>query len=112
MCMFSNPNSAVENHREPEEGRMLLTLVVLSWGESKAVPGTRSRCARQGFLLCAWWRAEGNAGNGTPEHTGFLQTPPAAAPVSGPFQSWELHHPVPIKPALEVKLADADEEVV
>lgn len=28
-----------------------------------------------------------------------------------PFQSWDLHHPVPTKPALEVKL-DTGEEVI
>lgn len=78
MCMFSNHNSAMEDHREPEGERMSLALVLLSWGEGKAVPRFQSSCARQVFLLLAWWRPEGNAGNGIPEHTGFLQSPPAA----------------------------------
>lgn len=74
VCMFSNPSSAMENHREPEGERMFLALVLVSWGESKAMPGAQSRCARQ-VLLHAWWRAEGNAGNDIPEHTSFLQSP-------------------------------------
>lgn len=97
---------------------MLLALVLVSWGEeAKLCQGLRARRARQGFLLLAWWRAEGNAGKDIPEHTGFLQTPPAAIsllPMSAPspFLNWNLHHPVPIKPALEVKVVDTSEEVV
>lgn len=60
---------------------------------------------------------KGNAGNDIPERTGFLQIPPVADlhavhVLLVHSKAGDLHHPVPIKPALEVKIVDAGEEVI
>lgn len=96
----------------------MLALVLVSWGESKSLC-QRLRADVQGKSSCSM------QGEGQKEILGMRSQ--SIQPFSrlllqlismlfmcapSPFQSWNLHHPVHIKPALEVKLMHTGEEVI